>query len=242
MCLERGEAWLVDADPDAWLETHGYGRAFEGLADSERERARRFRRQSDQHMYVAAHAILRRRVSDIVGVAPTELVFTHDAGKRPELLDPKPCGLRFNLSHTRGRVALILTRGRACGVDVEHLDRRLKTDELGPTVYAPAELTWLAAAAGTHRKRDRFFRLWTVKEAYSKARGLGLALDFPAYEFDFPEQDLPRLMRSPEGPAEAMRWCFGSSAPTGRHRMAWAVARDAGGAEPRLVRMDEGAW
>jgi len=77
-------------------------------------------------------------------------------------------GPRFSTAH-RGDTALIAIAQAEIGVDVE--DPRALTAPPPTELFAIEERAWLAAHPGT----VDFLRLWTAKEAYLKARGVGLA-------------------------------------------------------------------
>ena len=220
--IGAGRQRLHDVDPEGWLAEVGYDDAFADLDEGERERAMRFHREIDRRLFVAAHALLRRELARSLDLRPAELAFSGEPMHRPELARPGGTGLRFNLSHTRGRVALVIARGLTCGVDVEQVDRGLDPLELAPRVYSREEREWLRDARGDGELRDRFFRLWTVKEAYAKARGLGFSLSFAEYTFDLTGA-APRLASAPEGSEELGRWSFGERRPTASHRMAWCI-------------------
>ena len=110
---------------------------------------------------------------------------------RPEILDAPPGtpDLRFNISHTDGLIACAVTIGREVGVDVEHIGRHLTHDVAG-RFFAADEVTDLRGLPFEDQQRV-FFDYWTLKEAYIKARGFGLAL--PLGEF--------RLQAEPAGSA-----------------------------------------
>jgi 4'-phosphopantetheinyl transferase len=70
-----------------------------------------------------------------------------------------------------------------------------------------------------------FFEYWTLKEAYIKARGLGLAL--PLHQFAFalrPGQ--PPLVRFEPGFDDEAHWQFWQGWPTPVHRVSLAVERE----------------
>jgi 4'-phosphopantetheinyl transferase len=154
------------------------------LSDQERNHAQRFHFERDRRAYVAAHGLVRRALSWCwPDVRPPDWRFTATADGRPEVeaptFDPKP---RFNLSHSGELVACIVTAGNDCGIDVESMTRPLDLPALGPQVLAPAERAEMADAA-EERRVERFVRLWTLKEAYAKACGLGLAMAFDKLAF-----------------------------------------------------------
>ena len=79
-------------------------------------------------------------------------------------------GLRFSLSHSADRALVATTRNRAIGCDLEALrDVRLGQD-LARRIFAPEEFEVLARLEGEAWQRA-FFRCWTLKEAWLKARG-----------------------------------------------------------------------
>jgi 4'-phosphopantetheinyl transferase len=116
----------------------------------------------------------------------------------------------------------------AVGVDVEPCDREIDVERLAARFFDASEVAALRAL-GERERRDRFFDLWTLKEAVAKALGLELppALASVALEID----DRPagpdlRLVRSPAG--EGAAWQLALFTPIAGYRMAVAAARQAG--------------
>ena len=88
--------------------------------------------------------------------------------------------LRFNLSHSKGLVLYAVANGREVGVDVEQIRRVADFERITEQYFSLAERTELGTLR-PERKLDGFFGLWTLKEAYVKARGQGLAV--PLHDF-----------------------------------------------------------
>jgi hypothetical protein len=82
--------------------------------------------------------------------------------------------LRFNMSHTTGLVVCAAGLDNEIGVDVEANDHLNSELELAEHFFAPEEISLLRGAIESER-RHIFLRIWTLKEAYIKATGLGLA-------------------------------------------------------------------
>ncbi len=139
---------------------------------------------------------------------------------RPEIASP-PTGLQFNLAHSAGLVVCALAAGRDVGVDVEDLARRT-VDLAVVSRYCSAEEI-LDIQAQRDRWHDRFLRYWTLKEAYLKARGLGISVTLSDLSFSS-DDARPRiaLTRSLQGADD--RWMFQLAQPTDRHLIAVAAA------------------
>jgi len=163
------------------------------LAAEEREREQRFRFVEDRQSYLLAHALVRSVLGQLCGAEPAALRFEAGPHGRPELCWPERAPrLRFNLSHTRGLVACAVALERDVGIDVEHIDRRVDIDQVARSVFSDAERSALGRLA-QERRRLRFFELWTLKEAYIKAVGKGLALPLRAITLDLDSPRAPRI-------------------------------------------------
>lgn len=79
-----------------------------------------------------------------------------------------PGGPHFSLSHS-GRLAVLAVSEAAVGVDVEK--PRPVSESVARRYFQPEEQSWMA-----ENPTDRFFRLWTRKEAVLKCCGRGLSL------------------------------------------------------------------
>src|ERR1700759_1140325 len=80
------------------------------LDDPERERAGRFRFERDRNAYVAAHALLRGMLSGLVRRDPADCGFAPGQHGKPHLVaDAGVPPFSFNISHTRGLVAVAIT-------------------------------------------------------------------------------------------------------------------------------------
>lgn len=157
------------------------------LDAQEMARAGRFHFERDRSMYIGAHALLRRALSRHAPVHPGAWCFAAEAHGRPEIAAPAT-RLRFSLSHTRGLAACAIAVDLDLGLDVEDTTRGAPL-EVAHRWFAPAELADLTSL-GPSAREDRFFVYWTLKEAYMKARGLGLALPLDAFWFAVSESKI----------------------------------------------------
>ena len=115
--------------------------------------------------------------------------------------------LRFNISHTNGLVALAVARGHRVGLDVEAVTRPVLEDI-------------------PERQRSRFFDYWTLKEAYIKARGMGLALPLDQFAFALAPGSPPAIRFAAGFDDDPTRWQFWQAWPTPTHRLSLAIERD----------------
>jgi len=196
------------------------------LSEEERVRCSRLRRARDRRHFLLAHALLRHSLSRYAPVPPEAWCFERRRQGRPELLPtPGQPSLRFNLSHTQGLVVCIVTGGSACGIDVEHTERRLDPLRLARRFFASEELAALEAVTGAQRHR-LFYQLWTLKEAYLKARGLGLAHGLAHCAFSEDTGGVFRLRAADTAPDT---WHFETWQPDVRHQLSVALSH---GVEP----------
>jgi 4'-phosphopantetheinyl transferase len=138
------------------------------------ESSRRFYFERDRNAHLLAHAWLRQTLSRYGSVAPEDWCFSSGAWGKPQVANRSERSLCFNLSHTKGCIACVVSRGREVGIDVERFDAVEDPLPLAERCFSAEETAMLGRLQGEQRQR-RFCELWTLKEAYLKARGLGLS-------------------------------------------------------------------
>jgi 4'-phosphopantetheinyl transferase len=199
--------------------------ALAWLSPDERARHARFVFPEDARDYAAAHLLLRQALSRYEPVAPSAWTFDAEPGGKPRLIDNggQPT-LSFNLSHTRGLVACAIAREGDIGVDVERLDRAIDDREISRRFFSDREHAWLERQDPAVRPA-RFVELWTLKEAYLKATGLGLATPLDAFSILWDGDAGLVFDGAPGDDLEA--WSFALYAPSPDTRLAVAI-RSAG--------------
>jgi 4'-phosphopantetheinyl transferase len=199
------DLWLLrpQACPAGDLAT-----AMAWLAPAERERHGRFVFERHRAEYLATRALVRRALSSYRPVAPAAWQFRTNAYGRPAIdAASDPAGeLRFNLANHPTLVVCAIRRGAEIGVDVEPLSRGADILAIAHTVFAPAELAALHALPDAARP-DRALSLWTLKESYIKARGMGLSLPLDGFAFSF-GAPAPRISFAPAIDDDPARWAF----------------------------------
>ncbi len=195
--------------------------ALESLLDSaERERAGRFRFAVDQARFIVGRGMMRALLAPQVGQRPGELRIGYEAAGKPMLLDHS---LQFNLAHSGGLALLAITGRHKVGVDVEQMRATIEIDSIADRYFAPEEQTLLRSLPGENRLAS-FFQVWTRKEAYMKATGLGLYVPLEKFAvLPCPAGPALRLKLS-ETPAEAVRWALRDLEPGAGYTGALAVA------------------
>lgn len=186
-----------------------------------------------RHQYLVTRALVRTTLSRYVAVAPEDWVFEASVGGRPEIASPVATGLRFNLSHTRGMAACLVTDDIDAGVDVENIERSLDVQGLAERRFAAEEAAELHARPESAQQRH-FFGLWTLKEAYLKARGHGITRPLRSVVFSLTGDD--GLFARLESPLEdrAKCWQFALFELSSSVLMAVALGRG-DGADRRIV-------
>ena len=191
------------------------------LSEDEQARWKRFRFARHAREFLATRALVRTALSHYHPIAPEAWRFQVNAHGKPAV-EPA-CGLRFNLSNSPGLVVCLISQGAEVGVDVEPCERAEKIAALAPDVFSPRELAQLEALHGPERA-DRALSLWTLKEAYIKARGLGLSLPLDRFSFLFGGAEGIHL--DPDLGDQAGRWRF-CLLDHANHRIALMAAQPA---------------
>lgn len=206
LALEPGavDVWLVDPEPQSALELL-YLRDL--LSCDERRRLERFVVEAPRLRYLISRATLRTTLSQYSNVAPRAWRFATNRYGKPRI-DAPFLGdqLYFNVSHCEGLIGIAVARTEDIGIDVENVGRRLDTGLLAPAVFTETERAALAAASDEHR-RKLFFTFWTLKEAYIKARGMGLSIDLAGFEFKIAEPH-PLVRFNFRCPDDSAKWRF----------------------------------
>lgn len=161
--------WAVD-----FGDFGGGGEILDCLDESELARARRIKQPAQRALYLGGRAGMRRLLSAYSGLANADLRFGSGARGKPRLINALPGGeLCFNYSLSGGRALYAIAWNRALGVDLETLPRESNTAGLARRVLSAAELrAWRGLPAAD---RDAaMLAIWTRKEAYGKALGVGI--------------------------------------------------------------------
>ena len=159
-------------------------RLQEFLSVQERNEARRFRRVREQQQFVMARALVRLALSRHFPIPSDDWRFDRDRNGRPFIAAPMtPPPVRFSVSHTEGLIACLITLSAEAAVDVEKVEHDQDLAPVAREVLSLAEQSALSRLTGKDWTA-RFFDHWTLKEAYAKARGLGLSLTLSDIGFD----------------------------------------------------------
>lgn len=137
--------------------------------------------------YVSAHLLLRQTLSEFADIAPADWRFDKAVHGKPFTMQAP---LHFNLSHTRGMVAVAVSSSREVGIDIEKIVPHRADAIIARQMFAACEFALWQSARGPV---EAFFHIWTLKEAVMKATGLGMAL--PLQDFNV-TLDLPQFVHT----------------------------------------------
>lgn len=137
----------------------------------DRERAARFRFREDRARFILGRGLVRTHLGSCFLQPPETIELAYTDRDRPFFHRDET--VHFSISHTHDLVALALTRGARIGVDLEHLRPPADLPELAKRILSADDLR-LFQALPQSEISPAFFRVWTRKEAYLKARGEGI--------------------------------------------------------------------
>lgn len=151
---------------------------WETLHPDEQARAQRYHFPQHRARAIASRGLLRAVLGRVLGRAPRSIALTSGEHGKPALLGGED--LAFNVSHAETHALIALCRGRALGVDIEGGSRPFDVPSLAAVVFTSGERAELARFPATEQ-RAAFLRGWTRKEAYLKARAVGLSMPLTTF-------------------------------------------------------------
>ena len=178
------------------------------LAREEQDRAQRMRVQEKKREYIIGRLALRSILSAYSGTPCDQLSFDYGPQKKPSLAEqetlPPERRLDFNLSHS-GRIILIaVTLGKRIGIDVEYIEPDRADEKIAQRYFSPTEFTTLKNLPDEDRIAG-FYRCWTSKEAFVKARGDGLTFPLDAFDVAISNEERA-ILEIRDTNEDAARW------------------------------------
>lgn len=139
----------------------------------EKTKASRFHKEEDRQRYIYAHVYLRKVLSHYFSsVKEEEWEFECNAFGKPEISSKHNCKLHFNLSHSHSHIYIICA-DTPCGIDVEEIkDIEFSVELLSLVLSEDEQIEF----KNSKHKDSLFFKYWTLKEAYVKAKGKGVSM------------------------------------------------------------------
>ena len=180
-------------------------RLAECLSPEEHQRAERFVRDEDRQRFIVSHAALRMILGQYLGVPPGQVEMVVAASGKPSLASPNLPPLHFNLSHSEDLALVGVVLDRQIGVDVEHWRPLVDAESIVKRYFAPGERArWQALP--DHERLTAFYLGWTRKEAYLKARGVGLSAGLDRFEVSLVPGESTRLVEGGDTNDSATPW------------------------------------
>jgi 4'-phosphopantetheinyl transferase len=196
-----------------WIDTSRPAEPLEALKryldPDERRRAERFVREADRRKFVVSHAALRIILGQYLGVPPDQVETAAGPGGKPQLIASSPLPLlRFNLSHSEERALVGVAYDQEVGVDVEHVRPLTDAAHLVARCFSAGEQSaWQSLPL--NERLPAFFRCWTRKEAYLKARGVGLSAGLDHFEVSLAPGEPARILSINDSTTSPAQWPIG---------------------------------
>lgn len=169
---------LRDGEIDLWCvclehDQPSIDSFFDSLSEDEKQRANRLVFARDREYFIVGRGTLRRILGGYLACRPENVRFSYNGFGKPRLA-AEDCGLRFNVSHSRGIGVIAVTQNREVGIDIEYVDREFDVLSVAQRAFGPDDAARLKSLPEGLRSAA-FFESWTRKEASLKAMGDGLS-------------------------------------------------------------------
>jgi 4'-phosphopantetheinyl transferase len=214
------DLWYVLLDSITASGLEAEYRAF--LGAEEVTACDRFAFAEGRRQCLVSRVLVRTVLSWYTGDAPAVWEFRSNDYGKPAVVRPAGCPLQFNLSHTTGLVVCAVSLAGDVGIDAEDLTRRAADPSLASNYFAPEEVALLESVPEEERQL-RFLQLWTLKEAFIKAKGRGLSIPLKDFAFSFPSGRPPRVAFHDPALGDANQWHFAQLRLRRRFQLAVAL-------------------
>ena len=170
---------------------------YQYLSHPEISRSKRFFKKTDERTYVISHALINKKISEILGLDFNKLKINYFDNKKPYI---EQSNLDFNLSHSFDNFAFAIStyEDMFVGIDIEEIRFNLDIEPIVCNYFHENEINYiLNSNADNLIKHQRFYEVWTRKEAFFKMLGIGLSEKLPEIDMSPGEHEIRLQDNSP---------------------------------------------
>jgi 4'-phosphopantetheinyl transferase len=150
-------------------------RLWQLLSKDERSRTNKFKLEHLKRNFVAARGNLRIILGQWLGCEPNEVQFSYSDRGKPYLQNSPE--IYFNLAHSQDLAIYAVCSDHEVGIDLEFINHQCDVESIAKRYFLPSEQKIISSFGDRdeHGKYLAFYQAWTLKEAYGKATGQGIA-------------------------------------------------------------------
>lgn len=156
-----------------------YSAAYHKVTDERRKKTDRLSLTKDRQLSLGAELLLLYGLEQ-QGIKLREMTYKYGENGKPYLTGNQE--VYFNLSHSE-EVVICAISPQEIGCDVE------KLHEINLNVarrfFCKGEYDMINAEKSEEKRREMFFRLWTLKESFIKLTGMGMSMPMNSFEIKF---------------------------------------------------------
>jgi 4'-phosphopantetheinyl transferase len=145
------------------------------LSADEKNRADRFKFKKDLNCYISVHSLLRLELSKYLGIDALSIKIGHSENGKPYI---EGIDLPFSLSRSEPYFTFVVgTPSQSIGIDIERRNSRISLTDITRDHFSFEEQKSISGLVSFPDKINLFYELWTRKEAFLKAIGIGINTD-----------------------------------------------------------------
>ncbi len=177
-----GKAELYRLNTRRFENDISFRKSYERLSSMRQRKIDAYRFRRDKNLSLGAGLLLDYGLSRY-GLREQDVLIACGPNGKPYL--PEYPRIHFNLSHS-GEMALAVFAESEAGYEVKlgcDVEMVQQADlALAEKYFCPGEYRYVAGQENEQRQNEAFYRIWTLKESFLKAAGLGLSLELEAFE------------------------------------------------------------
>ena len=137
--------------------------------------ANSFRYEKDKNCFITSRMVLKYLLSYYTKTQPEIIKLQYTCHGKPYYINKQ--NVQFNISHSHEYVVLAFVLIDKVGIDIEYHENNIDIFQLYREVFSLLEAEEFHKCNSIIKKKDFFYRIWTLKEAFLKGKGKGFLDD-----------------------------------------------------------------
>lgn len=179
------------------------------LSSEEIAKADRFKFTKDKTISILARGALRILSGRYLHLSPNTIKFRYGKYGKPDYGFPVP--LKFNISHSGNLIVIAFVKNCQLGVDIERIRQDFNVLDIAEKFFSDMEIKMLHDVQQDDVYKA-FYRCWTRKESFIKAKGSGLSFPLARFTVSLNDNEA-KLLKTEWNPAEKEKWKLFSFEP-----------------------------